>query len=164
MIRFSTILLLTSLGDHARQERIAMHIVDRSTSLIRFLKKTGRLALGLATVFALTSCDKWVYSSAELESKRKFESVDVGRTEHDLILAFGAPDLLIKRDKGSGQLMCERNSISKACDAFGSVDELKFLPRNKVGQKVYVYVEGSVFSYYFVGSNGLVEALDVFVT
>lgn len=132
--------------------------------MIWISKMAGFLSSILLSVLLLISCEELVYSSAELESKKKFEIISPGKTEQELLSTFGEPGILIFRDEKSRKLMCKSHSSTRSCDSFGSIDELRFLPDKPVDQKVYIYVEGTVFSYYFLGKKRIVETLEIVIS
>jgi hypothetical protein len=131
-----------------------------------------RLVLTVALIASalISGCDRKVYADYELNAQDRFKAAKLGTTEQDVWSSLGTPSSVVTRT-GSDELSVEvgnegdtsRKAIS-ASDRSSWPAELEFLPKRIVSSKVLVYIDGTATAYYFIGSEGRVEYIDLFTS
>lgn len=132
--------------------------------IYRFLSLV-KLILLLALINA--GCDSSVYLSEELSAKKRFLSISVGMTEADLQDSLGPP-LGLVQVQPTGIIvytsLAEGNPIelSLADSSRNSwPEEIRFLPVKSKYTRVFVYIETTVYAYFYIGESGKIESVEV---
>jgi hypothetical protein len=107
-----------------------------------------------------------VYAEGELAAKERLSAVHIGDDEASVVSMLGPPEVVIMQagKRLSLDLRAGERLTVDAHDRTAWPMELQFLPAREIGGKVLVYVEGTVFAYYFVDERGHVEFVDVSVS
>jgi hypothetical protein len=125
--------------------------------------------IGIAAVAGIiTACN--VYTDQEIAAQQRFEAVAIGTRESDLISSLGTPQGLVKRS-GPSQLVLQFDELSDKgeirldeTDRANWPQELQFLPERPVTNKVLIYLDSTVWAFYFFSSDNEVEHASVVVS
>lgn len=137
--------------------------------------KLGRILAGIgaiALVAILLSCDGAVYHPDEIRTQKKFQSIAAGITEEDLTKQLGKPTgrIVFEQVRGTYQYFSSTNPTPFA--EFRTLDttddsrpsELRQLPTGKRGNKILVFVDGTVHGYFYFGQSDRLEDKAVVVS
>ena len=139
------------------------------------MTNVGRLFAGIGTVVGvamLLSCDEAVYHPDEIRAEKKFKAIAIGITEEALTKQLGEPKGRLVFDKARGTYQYFTSSNSTPLLEFRLQDqindtsppELRLLPRNKRAERILVFVDGTVYGYYYFGQSERVEDKVVLVS
>ena len=130
--------------------------------------KLGRLLASIgaiALVAILLSCDGAVYHPDEILAQKKFQSIVAGITEEDLKKQLGEPmgRIVFEQARGTYQYFTSSNPTPVAefrtLDAIDDsrLSELRLLPTGKRGNKILVFLDGTVNGYFYFWQTGRLE-------
>jgi uncharacterized membrane protein YsdA (DUF1294 family) len=118
-------------------------------------------------LIALTACDQVIYLPDEIKAEKEFLAVSVGITEHELKRQLGEPmGIIVGMEKGrykytkplEGPVEPSKGPLELEfyIDKFQgkSTPELRFLSNVDQGQRIFVYLSGTVHGYFYFDEGG----------
>jgi hypothetical protein len=122
----------------------------------------------IAVASLVTACN--VYTDQETEARQRFEAATIGTREDELIATLGMPQGYVTRS-GPNQLSFEFGELSNRgrilvdeADRSRWPQELQFLPKRAVSNRVLIYLDGTVWAFYYLGSDRQVEHVSVHIS
>ena len=125
-------------------------------------RNTTKVSL-LLFLIELTACDQGIYLPDEIKAEKEFLAVSVGITEHELKRQLGEPmGVVVGMEKGrykytkplEGPLEPSKGPLELELyiDKFHgkSTPELRFLSNVDQGQRISVYLSGTVHGYFYL--------------
>jgi hypothetical protein len=127
--------------------------------------------LVLAGISATVSaCDGFVYADGEQAALDEFRAVSVGESESGVVSALGIPTAVVHESENGSlliEIQREGGAESRALDPSQRSSwppEMRFIPSREIEGKVLIYMDGTVFAYYFIDRAGFVAFVDVTVS
>jgi hypothetical protein len=124
--------------------------------------------LFLLLVLLALGCEKMVFHPDELKAKEKFNSISVGTKADDVVSRLGKPKGTITYQPCTKTYSYSGFESGKTIEfqfseraANGFPVELRFLPDRAIVNRVLVYVDATVYAFYFVDNLGTIEYVDV---
>lgn len=121
----------------------------------------------------LLSCtDEAVYHPEEIRAQKKFTSIAIGSTEEDLKKQLGEPTGRVVFNKARGTYQYFRSSTDTPVVEFRPHNpindtyppELRLLPGDKRADKILVFVDGTVYGYFYFDQSNHLEDKVVLVS
>ncbi len=139
------------------------------------VSNASRLFAVVGAVFVgalLLACDSAVYHPDEIRAQKKFQSIVAGITEEDLKTQLGEPVGLIVFDQTRGTYQYLASTKPSPAAEFRTLDaitsshpaEIRLLPTSKHGDRILVFVDGTVYGYFYFGKTGRLKDKAVVVS
>ena len=130
----------------------------------------GRIVLVIGAL-ALTACEKAVFVEAEIQAKSKFNALKSGTAAQEIMDKLGKPVATITIGTTSKLYRFHEGEASKPLEfqfdsraSSGMPPAVRFLPNRTIANRVLIYIDGTVYAYYFIDKVGVLEEVVIVVS